>query len=256
MAKLVQYQGDRKVIERMRGMIVGRNKVGKSWLGATGRKPVIDWDVDLRADSLEGKDGVYTISPMDPPGLGMQPEVYNETLAFIGKLEQSRVMGDIDDALRAMPCAEQKVGTVVLDSLQSMARAIGQYNMYTNPKALAREIVIGRQKILFPSGWDTWNAEMECMEQLISRFVSIPEIDFFVTFHEEEKDGKVELFPARHRHITRYFNEVWRLTRPNNVPQLQIVPTYDFTACTTLVGAPPIIENPNITNMVEQYGRH
>jgi AAA domain-containing protein len=250
-----ESQAEKTVIERLRGIIAGQYKVGKSWLAATGRDPVLFIDPDLRADSLAGKPGVFTLSPMEPPGQGMQPEAYNDILRIVGNLEKSRVLGDIDPKFALHPRAKEKIQTLVLDSAQSTSRAIIQYNMYTNPKVLAREIKIGGQRLLFPSGWDTWNSDMECMEQLVARIVAIPEIDFFMTFHEEEKDGSITLFPNRHRPIARYFNEVWRLTRKQEVPELQLVPTINFTACTTLKGAPGVVQNPNIKSLVEQYGR-
>jgi hypothetical protein len=255
MTMLAESQSEKRVIERLRGIIAGQYKTGKSWLAATGRDPVLFLDPDLRADSLAGKDGVFTLSPMEPPGMGMQPEAYNDILNVVGNLEKSRVLGDIDPKFSDHPRAHEKIQTLVLDSAQSTSRAIIQYNMYTNPKVLAREIKIGGQRLLFPSGWDTWNSDMECMEQLVARIVAIPEIDFFLTFHEEEKDGNIILFPGRHKPIVRYFNEVWRITRKQEVPELQLTPTYNFTACTTLTGVPPVVTNPNIKMLVEMYGR-
>jgi hypothetical protein len=250
-----ESQEEKKTIERLRIMIVGPYKSGKSWLAATGRDPVLDIDIDQRADSLQGKVGVFTTTPIDPPGNSRQPEQYNDVLGLIGRLEQSRRLSDVCPEFSSHPRANDDIQTVVLDSTQSMSRAILQYAMYTNPKVLARSILVGGQSILFPSGWDTWNADMEAMEQLIARFVSIPNIDFIVTFHEEEKDNQIVVFPGRHRAIARYFNEVWRITRKQEIPQLQLAPTYNFTACTTLVGAPPVLDNPNIKQMIEQYGR-
>jgi hypothetical protein len=251
----VADMSSKKVVERLRGIIVGNYKVGKSWLAATGRDPILFLDPDLRADSLAGKAGVYTVSLNDPPGLGMQPTVYNDVLKIVNKLEKSRVLGEIDPSLAAMPRAKEEIQTLVLDSAQSMSRAILRYNMYSNPKVLAREITIGGQSLLFPSGWDTWNSDMECMDQLIARIVSIPNIDFFLTFHEEQKDGMVDLFPGRHRVLARYFNEFWRLTRKQNVPELQLVPSINFTACTTLVGVPSTVSNPNIKELINKYGK-
>lgn len=255
MAIRAESQGEKRVIERLRGIIAGQYKTGKSWLAATGRDPILFLDVDLREESLGGKQGVFTLSPTDPPGRGMQPEAYNDVLSVVGKLEGDLVLGNIDPKFAGHPRAGEEIQTLVLDSAQSMSRAINQYNMYTNPKVLAREILIGGQRLLFPSGWDTWNADMECFEQLIARIVAIRGIDFFLTFHEEEKDGNISLFPNRYRQITRYFNEVWRLTRKNEIPELQLVPTYNFTACTTLVGVPGVVTNPNIKTLVEQYGK-
>lgn len=243
--------GDLKVVERLRGAIVGAYKVGKSWTLATAPDPVLFLDVDQRSASLAGKPGVFTLTPYDPPGIGMQPTIYSDVLDLVAKLEQTRVLKDISPTF----ASNLSVKTLVLDSIQSMSRAILKYNMYTNPKELARKINIGGQTLYFPNGWDTWNSDMECMEQLIARMIAIPDIDFWITFHEMDDNGVVDTFPGRHRSIIRYFNEVWRITRKQTVPEAQLMPTYNFTACTTLVGAPGVVSNPNIKDLVAKYGK-
>lgn len=249
-------QGQRKVTEHLRGALVGVYKSGKSWTLATAPKPNLILDPDLRADSLAGKEGVYTMSFAEPAGLNMQPTVYTEILNTLGKIEKSRRLGDIDPKFAEDPMANENIKTLGLDSVQSTSRAINQHNMYTNSKQLAREIKVAGQVLFFPSGWDTWNADMECMEQLIGRLAGIPEIDFWVTFHEDDpKDGKVVLFPKRHGDLLRYFNEVWRITRIAALPVAQLQPNMNFTATTTLIGTPDYVDNPNITDLVAKYGK-
>lgn len=249
-------QGNRKVTEHLRGALVGVYKSGKSWTLATAPDPVLVLDLDLRADSLAGKEGVYTTSIAEPAGLNMQPTAYTETLNLIAKVEKSRLLGDIHPGFKEDRRANENIKTLGLDSIQSMSRAITQHNMYTNSKQLAREIKVAGQVLFFPSGWDTWNADMECMEQLIGRLAGIPEIDFWVTFHEDDpKDGKVVLYPKRHDNLLRYFNEVWRMTRISNVPVAQLSPNQNFAATTTLQGTPDFVDNPNIKQLAAKYGK-
>ena len=256
MTVVARNMGNQRVTEHLRGVLVGGYKTGKSWTLATAPDPVLIIDPDLRADSLSGKYGVYCLSLAEPAGLNQQPTVYSDVLKIIGQIEKSRRLGDIIPDLANDPRANENIKTLALDSIQSTSRAILQHNMYTNPKVLARTITVAGQNLLFPNGWDTWNSDMECLEQLIGRMVAIPDIDFWITFHEDEpKDGRVTLFPGRHKQIIRYFNEVWRMTRMNNVPDAQLAPSAGFAATTTLVNAPATVNNPNIKQLVAIYGK-
>lgn len=249
-------QGTRKVTEHTRGALVGVYKSGKSWTLATAPSPNLILDIDQRADSLAGKDGVYTLSFAEPGGLNMQPTVYSEVLNYVAKIERSRRLGDIDPKFAEDPRANEDIKTIGLDSVQSMSRAIMQHVMYTGGKPVAREIKVSGQVLFFPNGWDTWNADTECMEQLIGRLIAIPDVDFWATFHEDDpKDGRVAVFPNRHRNIVRLFNEIWRMTRMTTVPVAQLTPNSSFTATTTLQGAPDFVDNPNIKDLVAKYGK-
>lgn len=251
-----QNMGNQRVTEHLRGALVGGYKTGKSWTLATAPDPVLILDPDLRADSLAGKYGVYCLSLAEPAGLNKQPTVYSDLLTIIGNIEKSRKLGDIHEIFAKDPRANEDIKTLGLDSIQSTSRAILQHNMYTNPKVLARTITVAGQNLLFPNGWDTWNSDMECLEQLIGRLVAIPGIDFWITFHEDDpKDGRVTLFPGRHKQIIRYFNEVWRMTRTNTIADAQLAPSSGFAATTTLVNAPAQVTNPNIKQLVAQYGK-
>lgn len=257
MTMLAANMGSQKRIHTMRGLLVGGYKVGKSWTLSTGRPPVLVINPDQREAALAGKKDVYVLTPYDPPGLMSQPTIYSEILDVVGRIEHSRRLGDIHPNFKDDPKANEEIRTLGLDSVQSMSRAIIRYNMYSNPKELARSIKVGGQVLFFPSGWDTWNSDMECMEQLVARLVALSEtagIDFWVTFHETDENGKIDYFPGRHRQLVRYFSEVWRLTRAQQIPQAQVYPTYNFTAATTLNIPTGVVDNPNITTLVEQYG--
>jgi hypothetical protein len=184
----------------------------------------------------------------------MQPTVYNQVLGLVGELENSLRLGDITDI--DGEDADKNIQTLVVDSAQSLSREILKFNMYANPGELARKITIAGQDHLYPKGTDTWMSDMECFESLIQRIVSIPNLDFWLVFHEEtSEDGKIKFFPNRYRNTTRYFNEVWRITRNGDVPEAQLSPSYEFTACTTRVGAPAVVQNPNIEELFQIYGR-
>lgn len=256
MTIIARNMGNLRITEHMRGALVGVYKSGKSWTLATAPDPVLIIDLDLRSDSLAGKYGVYCASIAEPPGLNMMPTAYSETLDLVARIERSRRLGDILPEFSNDPRADENIRTVGLDSVQSISRAMMQHIMYTGGKQVAREIKVSGQTFFFPNGWDTWNADTECMEQLVGRLVAIPEVDLWVTFHEDDpKDGKIALFPNRHRNLMRYFNEVWRMTRASAIPAAQLVPNSGFPATTTLQGVPDFVDNPNIKQLVAQYGR-
>jgi hypothetical protein len=236
--------------------VVGPYKSGKSWLVATARPPVLFLDVDQRWPSLVGKKDVFNITPTNPAGLNMQPTVYSDVLKLVGNLERSRKLKEISNTFVG-PDGEREVRSVCLDSIQSMSRECLGYAMYTNPKELAREISIGSQKVQFAKNFDTWNADMAMLDQLVSRMVGIPGVDFYITFHEDDDNGKIVPFPGRHKHILRMFSDVWRIQRTNNtgIPSLQLLPSPNFTASTTLVGCPGVVENPNIVDLIAKYGK-
>lgn len=247
-------QTDKRQVEFLRGCLVGSYKVGKSWLAATGIDPILFLDIDQRAASVAGKPGVYTWTPTNPPGLAMQPTVYNDTLNMVATLEKTRLLGEIHPDFAKDARAGENVRTLVLDSMQSMSREILAYSLYVNP-SIRREIKIAGQSLFFPGGFDAWNADIYAVDQLISRLVAIPGIDFFAIFHEEDENGKINTYPGRHRHVTRYFNEVWRLVRKTNVPETQFEPDYAFTACTTLTGVPSRVVGANIKELISKYGK-
>lgn len=256
MPTIARNMGNLRITEHMRGALVGVYKSGKSWTLATAPDPVLIIDADLRADSLAGKYGVYCASIAEPAGLNQQPTAYSDILSLIGRIESSRKLGDILPQFAEDPRANENIRTIGLDSIQSVSRSIMQHVMYTGGKQVAREIKVTGQTLFFPNGWDTWNADTECMEQLVGRLVAIPDVDFWATFHEDDpKDGRVALFPNRHRNIMRYFNEVWRMTRTSAVPIAQLTPNGSFSATTTLQGAPDFVDNPNIKELVAKYGK-
>src|SRR5713101_1087880 len=53
-------------VSKLKLLIVGHEKNGKSRLAATGRKPILFHDFDDRAEALNGIPGVYVIPYPDP----------------------------------------------------------------------------------------------------------------------------------------------------------------------------------------------
>jgi hypothetical protein len=250
--------------DRFKGLLVGKEKTGKSRVAATGRKPILFFDYDNRSESVAGIDGVYTLSFSEPP-YPNQPTAYNEGLEVIQRLEYDRRLNQIHADFRTLS-DDIKIKTVVPDSIASLSRASLNYALYTTPD-LRRQVVSGNQYIFVPRNYDAWNSDIQMVEQFVLRLLAIPDVDVIAILHEEmEKDetrsdekrtyytGKIDVYPGRHRNLIKFFNELWRITRPSSVPIAQLLPSYEFTCATNLLidGNPGTIENPNIANLINE----
>lgn len=258
-------------IEKLKLMLVGKEKNGKSRLASTARKPILFHDHDNRAEALNGIPGVYVLSYVDPQW-PKQPEASEEQLDVLGQLENNLDLSKLVlKGKRLFPTAPDKtiVRTNVIDSLATLSRNVMQYAMHNTP-SLRREIAFGKTKVFLPSGWDTWNADMKGIEPVILRFLALP-TDTVLIMHEIKEEaeestdekkiftGKVSVYPARHAALIKYFNELWRVkltpTVINNksviAPKVYPLPTYEFDAATTMLL--DAVEDPNIEAMILKH---
>lgn len=228
--------------DRFIAALVGREKSGKSRLAATARKPILFLDEDNRRESIAGIDGVYALSFRDA-AWPKSPTAISETLDVIGSLEKSLALCDIeintnDGAVKPFKNVppDVKVRTLVDDSITSMAQFAMGFALFSN-KDLRREVNVGGKfQVHTPYSYDGWGVEMNIIQSIIMRQLAIPNLDVIAILHEAEEEakdstdknprftGKVTIFPARYARTLRYFNEVWRVVRTGQVPQVRIIP--------------------------------
>jgi hypothetical protein len=254
-------------VSKLKLMIVGHEKNGKTRLAATGRKPVLIHDHDNRSEALNGIPGVYVLSYVDPQAPKL-PEASQDQLDILDQLEADLDISHlVMKGKRLFPNVPE--GTIlrtnVLDSIATLGRNFQNYAMYHNP-GIRRDISFGKTKVSLPGGWDAWNAETKSVEPLIQRFLALP-ADTTVIMHESLEEtpdstpenkrltGRVEIYPNRYQLLLKYFNEVWRvkLTQINGryVPRVYPLPTYEFDCATALLLDPQ--EEPNIEAMISKH---
>lgn len=249
--------------DRLLLVLVGREKTGKSRLAASGRKGVLVLDWDGRRESLAGMKGVRVVTLRDPGDPGKQPTAYNDGLNILCQLEAKRSLNAV--GFKNVPPEQDTVRTVVCDSVFSMAKAASNVAKYTTSD-LRRVIKIGHLQVHLASGWDTWNAEIGLVEQFVYRLLAIKDIDIILIFHEDDEEapgssaekrsytGRFEPYPSRYGNIVKYFNEMWRVTRPaSGAPQIQVVPSYQFQASTNLGIENVTPDKANIETLIEDY---
>lgn len=257
--------------KKLKLMLVGEEKTGKSRLAATGRKPILFHDFDNRAESLQGQKGVYVISYVEKQWPN-QPDAAQKFLDILSRLEQSLDIHDLKDIIPA--CASVPKGTIVrtnvLDSVYTFGKAFNQFAIFGS-KDLRREIKFSGYTVQLGSGWDAWNSEMIPVENNVLRLLALP-TDTIVTIHEamEETDdsssdkkkftGKIGVYPARYQRLIKYFNEIWRMelaqvVGPDNKssykPRVYPLPNYKFNAASTMFL--DAVEEPNIENMLRKH---
>lgn len=246
-----------KPFDRLTLAIVGKPKAGKSRLAATGRKPILYFDFDDRKESIAGAKDVYVLTPKDEPW-PKQPTVAQEVLDAAEKLEGSLSLKNFN-----AEWPDQEIKTVVLDSCDSLSKFCLRFVLFAN-KGMRREINIGpKLQIHLPNSYDGWVSDMSMIDQLITRFMSVPKIDFIMTFHEAAEEdarstsetpiftGKCTVYPVRHRHVLKHFNEQWRLTRTSKIPTVQVIPNYEFEASTCLLIDK--VDYPNIEDIILKH---
>ena len=251
-------------VQKLKLAIVGREKHGKSWLAATARKPILVHDFDGRSESLNGKDGVYVISYVDPVWPKM-PDAAQKFLDIVGKLETSLDLAELGFAVPKGTI----VRTNVIDSIQTFGKAFSAYALY-GQKDIRREIVFGNYKVFLGAGWDAWNAEMKPVEDSFLRLAGLPP-DIIITLHEtleESEDstsdkpkytGKVGVYPVRYQRLLKYVNELWRVKNTQIVsngrsvflPRVYTKPTFDFDASTAM--ELDAVEEPDIAKLITKH---
>lgn len=261
-------------VEKLKLALVGKEKHGKSWLAATGRKNVLVHDFDNRAESLQGKKGVYCISYPDPQW-PKQPDAAQLFLDVVSRLEETLDLGDFNDILK--PKNQIPKGTLVrtnvIDSIQTMGKAFQNYALFGQSN-IRREIIFGKVKVFLPGGWDAWNAEMTPVENSILRLLAIP-TDTVLVLHETPEEtedstpdkkkftGKIGVYPARYQRLLKYVNELWRIqltpsVSPGNnrqvyLPKVYPLPDHKFDAATAMYL--DAVEEPDIEKMILKHQR-
>lgn len=253
-----------QAFDRLRLILVGKEKSGKSRTAATARKPILFLDYDKRRESIAGLKDVYALTFTDPQ-YPMQPTAYADTLTVMTALEQGKDIKDLNPGFKDVP-AGSKVKTLVCDSLSSFAKCAMAYALYSNSD-IRRSINVGGTQIYTAGGWDAWGAEMGMVEQVLMRQLGLPGVDVIYIFHETDEEmagstpekpvftGRVGLWPNRYKGLQKFFNEVWRVSREQgNIPTIQVMPDYRFTAATNLDFSkiPPNEMKPDISYLIER----
>lgn len=247
--------------DRLRLVLIGKEKTGKSRLAGTGRKGVLFFDWDGRRESLAGMKGVKVVTLVDPGDIIKAPTAFTDGLTILTKLEQKRSFTTL--GFKGIPESEDHVQTVVIDSIYSIAKAARKSALY-NAVDMRRTLKIGSMQVFLTNGWDGWNAEIGLVEQFIERLLAIQGLDIILIFHEGDEEapgssaekrvytGRYEAYPSRYGNILKYFNEAWRLTRTAaGPPQIQREPSYQFQAATNLGAIPDV--GPDIEKMITAY---
>lgn len=256
---------------RLIACLVSKEKMGKSWLCTTARKPVLFFDFDGRADALPRTKDVYALTYREPSGQKKQPTVITDFLNDLTLLEGAAC--DIGNAFPNLGVPRGTIAkTIVYDSGTWMAKASMKYALYTN-KELARVLSIGGiMDVSLVKSFDGWNAEMQTVESVIARAMAMPTLpDFILTFHETAEEspgstgekplytGKYNVFPARYEHVPSVFNDLWRLEMvPSKqdaskfVPRVQVKANERFNAATSMPGL-SMYEEANIEQMIAKH---
>jgi len=252
--------------------IVGKEKHGKSWLAATGRKPILVNDFDNRAEALNGKEGVYVISYVDPQWPN-QPDAAQLFLTVLDRLEHSLDLYELRDlfppSVRDKIPKETIIRTNVIDSVQTLGQAFQRYALF-GVRDIRRELTIGKTKVFLPGGWDAWNTEMISVENTVLRLLALP-TDTIIVYHEtleETEDstsekpkytGKIGVFPVRYQRLIKYLNELWRVHLTQVIkdgkstfqPKVYPLPNFEFDGATAMLLDAQ--EEPNITALIAKH---
>lgn len=241
-------------------LLVGKEQSGKSRLAATAKKPVLFVDTDKKAESLRGMKDIYALTYTDPPNTYTQPTAITEISDMISRLEAKNSLKSANAIFPDVP-----VGTLVFDSVATLAECARKHILYTNAKELAYSVTIGQRTFRVPKSWTAWEAEKDMIATLILQARAIPGLNVIATLHEAmEQDersteenpmytGRVSVYPARYNGILKYFAEIWRLTRPAaGMPIIATQPTYEFQKAGTAIGGiePLITNNADIESII------
>lgn len=254
-------------VSKIKLMIVGHEKNGKTRLAATGRKPVLIHDHDNRSEALNKLPGVYVLSYVEPPS-NMLPEASQDQLDILDQLEHNSDISKLQlKGKKLFPNVPEGtiVRTNVIDSISTLGKHFQDYALYTT-KGLRRDISLGKMTVSLPGGWDAWNAEMKAVEPTILRFLALP-ADTTIILHETAEEapdstpeskrftGRVDIYPSRYQMLLKYFNEVWRVKLTNIggrfVPRVYPYPVFEFDCATAMLLDQ--VENPNIEEMIAKH---
>ena len=234
--------------DRLKLAIVGRPKVGKSWLASTAPGIKYFFDFDSRKESLHGKKDVIVKTYKDVNYT--IPKAVSELESDLKYFEYQKTLG------KPIP------DTYVFDSMTHWVKA-AENELMKSVSRLSRELKFGAGKIQIPAGWDVTTGIRNHMENIISRASELGHV--ICIFHEEpEKDktkssedepvytGQYVVHPFYLRTLLSTFNEVWRVEITQGGEYLVTVkPSNQFGASTTMLLDKN--EKPDIQAMIEKH---
>jgi hypothetical protein len=228
--------------ERLKIAILGRPKSGKSWLAATAPGPIRYYDFDGRAESLEGRNGLYILS--NPTMLDVESDLSTFKANKIKKIP--------------LPT------TIVFDSVTFMVRAL-EDEIRRQAPGVFKGIRVGNSTTVYKGkDWDVVVGVQRYIEYLVNELSTLGVSMVFVFHERDEKDqaestpeqtrytGAVTVSPQYLANSLSLFNEVYRITVTGKQKYtVTCRPTEDVMASTTLML--DVTEEPNIMAMIEKH---
>jgi hypothetical protein len=195
-----------------------------------------------------------------------QPVVFSECLDILSQLEKSTDLGLLDQKFKLgleIP-PETMLKTAIIDSGFSFGRAIMRFALFTNPDLRKTINIGGKLQIHTPKSWAAWGGETNTVEDYLIRLFALG-IDVIFILHETAEEaadsteenprftGKQTVYPVRYKNLLKYFNEVWRISRPDKgVPKVSTVPEYAFAIAGTTLKI-DAVEAPDIAAMIAKH---
>jgi hypothetical protein len=231
--------------------IIGKQKTGKSWFAATAPQPIRYYDWDDRAESLEGKSGMYISSA---PALTML-----DVETDLSVMKANKIKG--------LPLP----ATVVHDTVTFMKYAMENEirRQAPNNTNLFRGIKVGNSTAVFVGqGWDVVNGIQRYMKYLIAEYTCLGINQIYVFHERDEKDkaestaektaytGMLTIDPQYLLETLSLLNEIYHIrvdaTKPNQTKYVvECRPTADITASTTMML--DYTEPPDIMAMIAKH---
>jgi hypothetical protein len=211
--------------------IVGKQKVGKSWLATTAPGPRLHYDFDNRAKSIRNRPGVQQIKTLIDARQS-QPTVLKAIESDLSILKYRQSQG------LAIPA------TYIFDTVTYLKKAI-ENECFAQGLASRAIKLTTTTNLLLGKNWDAVNAVEGYMQYLITEFSALGNIIFI--FHEKPEKDIVHSKPEEAKYNEAYtvdpqylakilsrFNEVFRI-EINQAQQYVVTcqPSYQFTAATT-----------------------
>lgn len=236
----------------LRIAIVGKPKVGKSWMAATAPGPVLVYDFDGRAASLAGKENVFVKTLVDESQ--KSPTAMKSLEADLSIFKSNKFQG------KSVP------RTFVFDSVTYMKKAMENEILSQSP-FLGRAINLskfGAKQLLIPQGWDAINTVRGYCEYVFNEFSRLGNV-IFVFHQRDEKDrdkstetkaaytGRQTVDPQYLETLLALFNEVFYIDiQPYSGKYIVYTQfTDEVSAASTLLLEKE--ETPNISEMLEKH---
>lgn len=227
---------------RLKIAILGKPKSGKSWLAATAPKPILYYDFDDRAESLEGKSGLHVQTK--PTMLDVESD--------LSVLKASKLKG------QPLPA------TIVFDSVTFMVRAMEDEIRRQSP-GLFKGIKVGNSTTVYKGkDWDVVVGIQRYMEYLVAELTSL-NVNIIFVFHERDEKDTSESSPSETKYTglvttnpqylattLSLFNEVFRIViNPGRKYRVIVKPNSEVYASTTMLLDPE--EDPDIMAMLAKH---